>query len=217
MHDHAPLAPRVSSRAESSGSPTRHCQMALCSLSTGRMRIPLRRASPVTISPAMTNASLLARATSLPASSAARVGAKPACPVVATTTRSTSGCVASATIPSSPASIGGPSSAGTEAAASLSSSASSKGGSGKAAACASNPSRSRPAPRATTRIASKLPHHVKCLRADGACRTEEGYISRGRIVFQYMAPERVETNEPICRVILNEVKNLNLPKQDSIL
>ena len=105
----------------------------------------------------------------------------------------------------------------TEAAASLSSSASSKEAQAKQQPVPATHHGPAPPPGPPREIPPKLPHNVKCLRADGACRTEEGYISRARIVFQYMPPERVETNEPICRVILNEVKNSNLPKQDSIL
>ena len=52
--------------------------MALCSLSTGRTFTPLRRAAPITASPAMTRISLLATAMSLPASIAASAGREPA-------------------------------------------------------------------------------------------------------------------------------------------
>ena len=66
--------------------------MALCSLSTGLIFTPCFRASAITIAPAITRTSLLARATSFPARIAASVGASPALPAVAITTRSTSGC-----------------------------------------------------------------------------------------------------------------------------
>ena len=86
----------------STSSPCRHCQMALGSLSTGRISPPQRAASLVSSSPAITTGSLLAIATCLPARSASSVGSSPALPTMPCITRSTSGCVAISTM--SPAS-----------------------------------------------------------------------------------------------------------------
>src|SRR5947209_8195690 len=72
------------------GSPCRHCQIALCSLSMGTSRPPCASCAEM-IGPAMINVSLLASATSFPARRAASVGTRPAAPDVPTTTRSTSG------------------------------------------------------------------------------------------------------------------------------
>src|SRR5260221_4602992 len=82
--------------------PLRHCQRAQCSLSTGRSRFPAPPLAARTRWPPTTRTSLFARATSLPAASAARVGRRPAIPGVATSTRSTSSAVASATRSSPP-------------------------------------------------------------------------------------------------------------------
>ena len=71
-------------------SPLIHCQIALGSLSRGMRSTPSEFASEVTISPAITMVSLLARAICLRAEIAARVGAMATCPVVAVTTTSTS-------------------------------------------------------------------------------------------------------------------------------
>ena len=59
-------------------------------------------AASTNISPAMTNASLLARAISLPASKPVRQGIKPAPPTIAASTTSTSGADATAAAPASP-------------------------------------------------------------------------------------------------------------------
>ena len=77
--------------------------MALCSLSTGRIGTPLRRAASITRPPAITSTSLLASAMVLPASIAASTASSPAVPDEAHSTTSTSGCVATATSPSAPA------------------------------------------------------------------------------------------------------------------
>src|SRR6202162_5988272 len=69
-----PLAVRIRRRTDSRLSPQRHCQIALCSESTGRM--PSAPAAFITSSPAMTSTSLVASATCLPAFSAAMVGAR---------------------------------------------------------------------------------------------------------------------------------------------
>ena len=71
-------------------SPWRHCQTALCSLSTGRIWAWCFLASGMTISPAVTSASLLASATVLPALMAESSGISPEEPEEAATTVSTS-------------------------------------------------------------------------------------------------------------------------------
>ena len=75
-------------------SPRRHCQMALGSLSTGRISTPWRLASPMTICPAMTTGSLLASATVFCARMAANMGTRPALPTLAAMTVSASGWLA---------------------------------------------------------------------------------------------------------------------------
>src|SRR6185312_15915321 len=77
-------------------------KIAECSLSTGRMRAPQRAARPMTSGPATTSVSLLARATVLPASTAAQVACSPAAPTTADTTTSTSASAANRTAPASP-------------------------------------------------------------------------------------------------------------------
>jgi hypothetical protein len=72
-----PEAVKMSRSTASHRSPMRHCSAALCSLSMGRMGTPARRAASVTIAPALTSTSLLARAMGIPACSAARVGQNP--------------------------------------------------------------------------------------------------------------------------------------------
>ena len=74
--------------------------MALCSLSTGRIVTPRRRAASTISAPAMTSTSLFASAMVLPASIAASTASSPAVPDDAQSTMSTSGCVAAATRPS---------------------------------------------------------------------------------------------------------------------
>ncbi len=69
--------------------------MALCSLSTGRIVAPLDCAAPVIRAPAVTSASLLARATVRPASTAAMTGSSPAQPTIAAMTTSASAAAAS--------------------------------------------------------------------------------------------------------------------------
>ena len=76
--------------------------IALCSLSTGSRRAPETRAASVTNLPARTRSSLLARATSFFALSAARVGARPAVPTTAETTIETSGRQATSVRPAVP-------------------------------------------------------------------------------------------------------------------
>src|SRR5467141_1179887 len=86
-----PLAVMIRRRTFSRCSPHRHCQMALCSESTGRM--PRSPAAFMTRAPAITSTSLVASATSLPALRAAIVGARARAPGMATTTRSHRGSV----------------------------------------------------------------------------------------------------------------------------
>ena len=86
-----PLAVTIRRRTFARSSPHRHCQIALCSESTGR--IPFSPASFMTSVPAMTRTSLVASATSLPARSADIVGPNARAPGIATTTRSHRGSV----------------------------------------------------------------------------------------------------------------------------
>src|SRR6266851_1190320 len=79
-----PLAVMIRRRTDSRFSPHRHCQIALCSEST--VLIPRSPAARMTRSPAMTRTSLVARATSFPALSAAMVGARARAPGMARTT-----------------------------------------------------------------------------------------------------------------------------------
>ncbi len=79
-------------------------KMALCSESQGSRVAPASRTARSITSPAQTSASLLARATHLPRWTAARVGARPAAPVIAAIVQSASRPAASTTA-SAPASI----------------------------------------------------------------------------------------------------------------
>src|SRR5204863_7995988 len=90
-----------------SSSPRKHCQMALCSLSTGKRETPACSTACVTICPAMTSVSLFASAIVLPAAIAAKVGLSPTKPEVAATTISASACVASSNNPCSPSTTSG--------------------------------------------------------------------------------------------------------------
>src|SRR6266571_792606 len=86
-----PLAVMISRRTRFSRSPHRHCQMALCSESMGR--IPRAPAAFITNAPAITSTSFVARAISFSAVSAAMVGASARAPGMAITTRSHRGSV----------------------------------------------------------------------------------------------------------------------------
>src|ERR1700730_9436512 len=86
-----PLAVMIRRRTLSRRSPHRHCQIALCSESMGRM--PRSPAAFMTSAPAITSTSLVASATSFPAFKAAIVGASARAPGMATTTRSHRGSV----------------------------------------------------------------------------------------------------------------------------
>src|ERR1700682_473024 len=97
-----PLAVMTRRRTDSRLSPHRHCQIALCSESTGLTPpspdAPCARSATarMTRSPAMTRTSLVASATSFPAFRAASVGARARAPGMATTTMSQRGSVTSA-------------------------------------------------------------------------------------------------------------------------
>ena len=75
-----PEAVRIRRRISLWCRPCRHWWMALCSLSTGRIATPWRRAAAVTSAPAITSTSLLASAIVLPASIAASTASRPAVP-----------------------------------------------------------------------------------------------------------------------------------------
>ena len=66
-------------------SPFKHWKIALCSLSTGRIRTFFSRARGIIRWPAVTSVSLFARAISFPASMAAMVGRIPIIPTMAVT------------------------------------------------------------------------------------------------------------------------------------
>ena len=68
--------------------------MAECSESTGTISAPFSAARAITMSPAQTRVSLLARAMRFLASMAARVGFRPTAPDTAVTTQSVSSMVA---------------------------------------------------------------------------------------------------------------------------
>ena len=71
-------------------SPVRHCHIALCSLSTGKIFTPFSSAILVTSSPAITKLSLFARAKNfVPLSITFRVGFKPDIPTIAFKDKST--------------------------------------------------------------------------------------------------------------------------------
>src|SRR3990170_1233108 len=82
--------------------PAMYWYMALCSLSTGRMFTLFFLASSITNPPAITRTSLFARAMSLPALIAARVGIRPDAPTSAETTMSAPSQAATSIRPSSP-------------------------------------------------------------------------------------------------------------------
>ena len=134
--------------------------MAECSESAGSSRLPLRSSSGKTTGPAAISVSLLARARSLPARIAARVGSRPAQPTMPVTTSSALDQAATSQIPSRP-----PSNWGSRGgrwlgsrAASRSCSSPSRLGSARATAsgawrwiCSTSSARLLPALRATTR------------------------------------------------------------------
>ena len=63
-------------------------KIALCSESTGSKVAPLRAISPIIRAPAQTRVSLLARPTTAPRRTAARVASRPAAPTMADMTQS---------------------------------------------------------------------------------------------------------------------------------
>ncbi len=93
---------RITRRTSLGPPQARAWKIAECSLSTGRIVAPRRRARSITSGPATTSVSLLARATVLPASSAAQVPSSPAAPTIAVRTRSVEGSVTIRAIPSRP-------------------------------------------------------------------------------------------------------------------
>src|SRR5688572_8731937 len=97
-----PEAVSTSRRTSSRRPPRSAWWRATCSLSIGRMRVPRALASRVSSRPAATSDSLLASARSLPASSAACTGRRPAAPTIAATTRPAPGWVAASSRPVSP-------------------------------------------------------------------------------------------------------------------
>ena len=97
-----PLAVRMRRRMSECGRDPMHCRMAECSLSTGMISPPLEEHAAAASSPATTSVSLLARATRLPASSAASVASRPAAPTTALSTMSTSSRTAARTSASVP-------------------------------------------------------------------------------------------------------------------
>ena len=82
--------------------PIRHWKIAECSESTGTISAPQRSASSMTISPAQTRVSLLARPIRFFARMAASVGFSPTMPTTAVITQSASGMVAASISPASP-------------------------------------------------------------------------------------------------------------------
>mmetsp|Transcript_2009 Transcript_2009/g.7569 ORF Transcript_2009/g.7569 Transcript_2009/m.7569 type:complete len:253 (+) Transcript_2009:1721-2479(+) len=90
-----------------SGRPWMHWKMALCSESAGRILTPCFTARGTMAGPPAMRVSLLARQMFLPASMAATVGGRPAQPTMPVTVESTSGCLATSTMPSGPKRISG--------------------------------------------------------------------------------------------------------------
>ena len=78
-----PLHVRVIFSIPSTRSKSKHCQIALCSLSTGSRVAPCAATSRMNRLPAQTSTSLLAKATMRPWRTAARVGSSPAAPTIA--------------------------------------------------------------------------------------------------------------------------------------
>ena len=97
-----PEAVIVTRSTAAASSPASAWKMAECSLSTGRMRAPWRRAVSISRGPAATRLSLLARASVVPCSRAASPGASPAMPTIADMNHS-AGRAAASMIAASPA------------------------------------------------------------------------------------------------------------------
>ena len=101
-HRGPPDAVRIRRRMSSRRCPSMDWKMALCSLSTGKILTPWRRASSCIKWPAITIGSLFARATCFLARIAARVGTNPAPPTIAEMTSAASGSSATCATPSRP-------------------------------------------------------------------------------------------------------------------
>ncbi len=92
-----PLHVRVIFSIPSTRLKSKHCQIALCSLSTGRRVAPCAATSRMKRLPAQTSTSLLAKATMRPWRTAARVGSRPAAPTIPAMTQSVGRSAASTT------------------------------------------------------------------------------------------------------------------------
>jgi len=153
-----PEAVRIILRTSPARPPWRHWKIALCSLSTGRICTPFAAAFSMTSAPAITSVSLLANATSLPASTAVTVGTSPAAPTMAESTRSFSGRAAISLYPSGPDRIfnsrGSPGSLPSRRAHSSSKTATIRGR--NLAICSRSRTTFLPAARAVTRKRSRL-------------------------------------------------------------
>ena len=97
-----PLPVRIIRSTSSNVSPVRHCHIAECSLSTGKIFAPDTDFSRSIISPAITKLSLLLRATSTPDFTAFKVGSIPEDPTKPFTIISTSSRLANSNSPSLP-------------------------------------------------------------------------------------------------------------------
>ena len=97
-----PLPVKIILRTSSNDSPAKHCQMAECSLSTGKRRAPVFSIVLVIISPAITKLSLFDKATSTQARTASRVGSIPKAPTKPFSISSTSFLPANSISPSRP-------------------------------------------------------------------------------------------------------------------
>ena len=83
-----PLHVRVIFSIPSTRVKSKHCQIALCSLSTGSRVAPCAATSRMKRLPAQTSTSLLAKATMRPWRTAASVGSSPAAPTIPAITQS---------------------------------------------------------------------------------------------------------------------------------
>ena len=168
--------------------PAMHWNSALCSLSTGRIGEPLRRAASRTNGPPATMLSLLASASVAPASSVAMVARSPAAPT--TPFRTISGAPSAAArsaatemssrIPASPACTA---SSGASAAARAAASASCRHTSRTpcASACEATPAASRPAARPTRRSPGTAGSTSSAWRPIEPGRAEDEQVSGGGV------------------------------------
>ena len=97
-----PLAVTTSASTAPGSSPASSCCSAECSESTGSRRAPPRASAARTSGPPATRLSLLASATSMPASSATSVASRPAAPTTALSTTSAPLSAASCATPAGP-------------------------------------------------------------------------------------------------------------------